>query len=105
MRISDWSSDVCSFDLLINEADEIELEQRKSASNDTTKISKVRLRVDKALVAVRDEIGVESEAVDELTKSVRNLGEQSSQLDTRMDKVIIEEFGRASGRARVCPYV
>src|SRR3546814_7657775 len=30
---------------LINEADEIELEQRKSASNDTTKISKVRLRV------------------------------------------------------------
>src|SRR3546814_1265314 len=100
MRISDWSSDVCSSDLfklnrqqimgrvllqtphavlgeqtnreglvrseasdalrkilmwaidnemrdLINEADEIELEQRKSASNDTTKISKVRLRVDK----------------------------------------------------------
>src|SRR3546814_2284801 len=75
---------------LINEADEIELEQRKSASNDTTKISKVRLRVDKALVAVRDEIGVESEAVDELTKSVRNLGEQSSQLVTRMEKVITE---------------
>src|SRR3546814_1598160 len=151
MRISDWSSDVCSSDLfklnrqqfrgrvllqtphavlgeqtnreglvrseasdalrkilmwaidnemrdLINEADEIELEQRKSASNDTTKISKVRLRVDKALVAVRDEIGVESEAVDELTKSVRNLGEQSSQLVTRMEKVITEadeEIGRA----------
>lgn len=75
---------------LINEADDIELEQRKSANNDTSKISKVRVRVENALVAVRDEIGVESKAVDELTKSVRNLGEQSAQLVTRMEKVITE---------------
>src|SRR3546814_12060598 len=86
---------------LINEADEIELEQRKSASTDTTKISKVRLRVDTALVAVRDEIGVESEAGDELKKSVRNLGEQWSQLVTRMEKVITEadeDRGKVNGK-------
>ena len=75
---------------LINEADDIELEQRKSASNDTTMISKVRVRVDEALLAVRDEIGIESEAVDELAKSVQKLGEQSSLLVTRMEKVITE---------------
>jgi signal transduction histidine kinase len=75
---------------LINEADDIEQMERRAAETDTTKISKVRLRVSSALAAVREEIGVESETIDELAKSVNKLGEQSAQLVRRMEAVITE---------------
>ncbi len=75
---------------LINEADDIEQMERRAAEQDTTKITKVRARVANALAAVRGEVGVGSETIDELAKSVNKLGDQSAQLVRRMEAVITE---------------
>ncbi len=76
---------------LINEVDEIEQVERRSAEQDTRKISGTRRRVEAALARVLDEAGdAATEAMEELVKGVAALSDQSADLIKRIEAVITE---------------
>ena len=76
---------------LINEADTIELIERRAADQDTKTASKARVQVDAALKRLRDHVGATAaDEIDVLSKSVSRLTEQSQQLLKRMEAVIEE---------------
>ena len=76
---------------LINEADEIELMERRAAEEDTRLVSKARERVDRALRAMREVVGSAAQPdVDELSKSVTQLSSQSASLVKRFEQVVAE---------------
>src|SRR3546814_2964978 len=81
MRISDWSSDVCSSDLIVSPTVSINLE------NDATYIK------EDSLDNVVEFAAATGDASDELTTVVITFPSE------------IEEIGRASCRERVCQYV
>lgn len=76
---------------LINEADDIELIQRREAEEDTTNISKAKTRVLNKLQRLREQVGKQAgEQIDDLSKSVENLGSLSQNLIKRIEAVIDE---------------
>lgn len=83
---------------LINEADEIELIERRAAEQDTKTVSKTRVQVDAALKRLRDHVGpTAADEIDALSKSVGRLTEQSQQLLKRIEAVLeeaVEERGK-----------
>lgn len=76
---------------LINEADEIELIERREAEQDTKLATTARRRVDEALARLREEVGESAEPLmDEVDKAVGRLTAQSNSLVDRIEKVISE---------------
>lgn len=76
---------------LINEADEIELIERREAEQDTKLATTARKRVDDALTRLREEVGESAEPLmDEVDKAVSRLTAQSNSLVDRIEKVISE---------------
>lgn len=76
---------------LINEADEIELIERRAAEDDTKQVSATRERVDRALSQLRDVVGDGAEKeIAALSKGVAQLTTQSAALVERLEKVITE---------------
>lgn len=76
---------------LINEADEIELIERRAAEQDTKTVSNAQKGVDVALIRLREHVGDTAAAeMDDLSKSVSKLSTQSEGLIKRMETVIDE---------------
>ena len=76
---------------LINEADEIELIERRAADQDTRRVSDTRRRVEVALDRLRQLTGGEaSDAVAELSRGVAQLSDQSAGLVKRLEEVLTE---------------
>ena len=76
---------------LINEADDIELEERRAIAEDTSAISAARRRVENALDRLRRGLGSSAAAeLDDLSKSVGRLTMQSQSLVARIQTVISE---------------
>lgn len=76
---------------LINEADSIELLERRAAEQDTRRVSDLRKRVEVALDRLKQQTGgATTEAIEELEKGVARLSDQSSALVKRLEDVITE---------------
>ncbi len=76
---------------LINEADEIELIERRAAEQDTKTVSNAQKGVDVALMRLREHVGDTAAAeMDDLSKSVSKLTTQSEDLIKSMETVIDE---------------
>ena len=76
---------------LINEADEIELIERRKADEDTETISNAKKRVDTALKRLQEHVGdVAGNQIQDLSKSVAQLSKQSLSLIRRIEAVIQE---------------
>ena len=76
---------------LINQADDIELIEKRKAEQDTKKISGARRRVEAALARVQEGAGEGNrEALEELSKGVAILSDQSADLIERIEAVIQE---------------
>lgn len=76
---------------LINEADEIELIERRAAEQDTKIVSDAQKRVDTALERLREHVGdAATTEMDDLSKSVSKLTAQSESLIKRIEAVIEE---------------
>src|SRR3546814_16871850 len=83
MRISDWSSDVCSSDLLQVDAAGVE--------GDALADQRMRLGITRAGVLEHDEPG--------------RIGRTARDREQRAHAQLFHEIGRASCRERVCQYV
>src|SRR3546814_20998745 len=90
MRISDWSSDVCSYDLYPEDNPSIGILLCKSKS---------KLTVEYALELVNKPMGVSTYHYRQLPKEI------AQYLPDEDDFNRIIELGRASCRERVCQYV
>ena len=76
---------------LINEADDIELIERREAAKSTNTVSKARDRVDAVLARLRKRVGnAATIEIDDLSQSVARLAEQSQNLIDRIEAVIDE---------------
>ena len=76
---------------LINEADEIELIERRAAEQDTKIVSDAQKRVETALERLREHVGdTAATEMDDLSKSVSTLAAQSDSLIERIEAVIEE---------------
>ncbi len=76
---------------LINEADEIELMERRAVEQDTKTVSNAQKRVDAALERLREQIGDEaSDEIRDLSRRVAKLSAESQNLLRRIDAVIEE---------------
>ena len=76
---------------LINEADEIELIERREAETDTKTVSKAQERVNTALARLREELGdAAAVEIDDLSRNVAGLARHSQKLVERIEKVIEE---------------
>ena len=76
---------------LINEADDIELSNRRAAEQDTTEISKARARVVKALQHLHERVGEQfSKQINDLSGRVERLSTLSQDLVDRIEAVIEE---------------
>src|SRR3546814_17910651 len=102
MRISDWSSDVCSSDLVELEALADIFRQVDEAARDGQRVvlitfdeaaeTFVRIEVRVAVATVQDRSGIE-------------IGNAVAHLDVEIVERQREQIGRASCRERVCQYV
>src|SRR3546814_12061294 len=98
MRISDWSSDVCSSDLVAYVPMQ-ELLEIEAFDEDT--VNELRTRARNALLT-------EAIAHEERVQTARDLLEiqgMDAALVSRLAEHGIVKIGRASCRERVCPYV
>lgn len=76
---------------LINEADDIELIERRAAEHGTEAVSKAKRRVDAALTRLRDHVGdMAKKEIDEVAQSVFKLSTQSQNLLERIEAVLQE---------------
>ena len=76
---------------LINEADNLELMERREAEKETRSVSKMRDRVDTALAHLRQQTGAVAAAeIDELSRTVAGLTKHSQDLVARIEAVIAE---------------
>ncbi len=76
---------------LINEADQLELFERREAEKDTETVSMVRNRVVSALARLRERLGDDaSTEIDTLSKNVTRLAKESIELVKRIEAVIEE---------------
>ena len=76
---------------LINEADKIELMERREAAKETNAVSKARDRVDAVLARLRKRMGnVATSEIEDMSRSVARLAEQSQALIERIEAVIDE---------------
>ena len=76
---------------LINEADEIELIERRAAEQDAKTVSNARNRVDAALMRLREHVGdTASDKIDDVSRSVKNLTAESQSLIKRIEAVVEE---------------
>src|SRR3546814_6030053 len=98
MRISDWSSDVCSSDLIIREEDEpkvVMMAEFGLTDRQAEAILNMRLRSLRKLEETqirKERDGLEKERA-ELEKLIESPARQRSR-----------QIGRAACRERVCPY-
>src|SRR3546814_3206366 len=105
MRISDWSSDVCSSDLAVL----LDPDCIPDGINDSKKLSEIaRARLHDELVGcARVGVGIASvEEIDSINILQASLLAMRRAVDA-LDHapVMVLEIGRASWRGRVCPYV
>src|SRR3546814_1220844 len=100
MRISDWSSDVCSSDVILETA-----EPRKNIGNLTR--ARHAHAVDGTIVPAMYRISVQKNLAGRRPKQTRNQMKQRglSRAVGSDDGVTLTEIGRASCRERVCQYV
>src|SRR3546814_11857137 len=117
MRISDWSSDVCSSDLLLFQV--LERRQDRQAADelrDQPELQQI-LRLDLAqdfpgpAVVRRPHVGTEADrrapgAVgDDLLQAREGAATDEQDVGgSDLQALLLREFGRASWRARVCEY-
>src|SRR3546814_1211718 len=102
MRISDWSSDVCSSDLYRDDAPEARLHHRLGGS---AREAKIGFEVDADDVHPLLVLHPHDEVVARHAGIIDENVDPSERVDRRGDERIDREIGRASGRERVCPYV
>src|SRR3546814_12830216 len=100
MRISDWSSDVCSSDLAIqalaNDADTFFIEASFSAADRQPAAQRAHLTTTAAGEIARS---ANARRVEPLHFSPRHLGPEEQMMEE-----VPREIGSASGRAGVCQY-
>src|SRR3546814_16983953 len=101
MRISDWSSDVCSSDLLAANTDlrvaAANLERARAITREVRAVSDVQTSLDgSASVGEASNLGIGNPA------GVHDLFSLGGSISYEVDVV---EIGRASCRERVCQYV
>src|SRR3546814_16946987 len=109
MRISDWSSDVCSSDLLADAGVRV-IDARISHLAYAPEIAQAMLQRQQAnaIIAARTRIvagavGMVEMALDELQKNgVVELDEERKA--SMVSNLLVVPIGRASGRERVCQY-
>ena len=76
---------------LINEADQLELFERREAEKDTETVSIVRKRVNASLKRLRQRVGeTAAKEIDDLSRNVASLAKQSVELVKRIESVIEE---------------
>ena len=76
---------------LINQADDIELLERRAAEQDNRRVSDLRKRVEAALDRLKQQAGgATTDAIEELQKGVAQLSDQSATLVKRLEDVITE---------------
>src|SRR3546814_15555245 len=108
MRISDWSSDVCSSDL----------SQVVAEPDDVAMLPAAIIEVMLPIVVAKDELvdrlraiveGIDQRLADGVLErplgTVADRDADAAELVVRLDVVGAEEIGRASCRASVCQYV
>src|SRR3546814_8564684 len=98
MRISDWSSDVCSSDLQRRQTEAAHLSIAGRVVNQVLTIAAIRDRIDTADALLKEDL----RNVD-LTEKRRKAGEGT--LVEVLNAQSQYEIGRASCRERVCKYV
>src|SRR3546814_10032731 len=100
MRISDWSSDVCSSDLETDRA----LMLAGISHDLRTPLARLRLEIELSGVseASRDAI---DEDVSQIDRTIGQFMEYARPPSTQDQNSNISEFGRAACRERVCPAV
>src|SRR3546814_19455638 len=112
MRISDWSSDVCSSDLLLRET----VEQREAVLTGRQKARRNALEAANALATIRKEHGALTGSISAAHDALEVIKRQKSAADAIIEvgKDIARktreargnvEIGRAQCRERVCQYV
>src|SRR3546814_16118671 len=110
MRISDWSSDVCSSDLFL-ELEEIidrEIERRPGRERGRVDIYRTEQKTGEARLA-RRVLDLRDPRVDEGQERGRDAGEAEAdppheQRAAAEQRAVAEQIGRESGRERVCEY-
>src|SRR3546814_16219346 len=105
MRISDWSSDVCSSDLRATD----DIAGKITAIQQATKgsvfanqsIQQTIVEVQTSAQRIRDAMDAQAQTVTSITAAV----EETALAADRMSSTIASKIGRASCRERVCQYV
>src|SRR3546814_11681217 len=118
MRISDWSSDVCSSDLEEEAlaAERSDMQKGARLAGELTTVNELLLGSEGGLSQLRqaarrlDRMAAEhpllAEALASLDRAVIEASEAEEKLDAASDACSFDpEIGRASGRERVCQYV
>src|SRR3546814_19667518 len=104
MRISDWSSDVCSSDLARQANQEIRKRDRglSHRTDHVSAVPRVRRRPDRSPKYDPSTTDLAKAGMDGGSSSLRSLG---SYLDRQLAERLQHQIGRASCRERVCQYV
>src|SRR3546814_20789665 len=112
MRISDWSSDVCSSDLLekaSGDVAKIEEDIRALENGEAGEIALIHSALEKALkdsqVLLQEAITADSQRVaarDAKVKELENLNKAANDAALQEKRAREDEIGRASCRERVC---
>src|SRR3546814_13268930 len=106
MRISDWSSDVCSSDLVLQEGADLAVD--KGGRGIGLGVAGRRAAQVVHVVVARGEIGQAGEHVRAVqVATVQVVHVMAQVVETTLDDVVagVVEIGRASGRERVGQYV
>src|SRR3546814_6341960 len=98
MRISDWSSDVCSSDLMMDED-----EYREPDAGDDPALAFAR--VEDRLASVHGEVGLLRAAIAGLAATRESIEIPDYEPTLARTEKVLGEIGRASCRERVCQYV
>src|SRR3546814_18532317 len=100
MRISDWSSDVCSSDLIAGKITAIQ-QATKGAVNANQSIQATIVDVQESAQRIRDAMDEQAQTVTSITPAV----DETALAADSMSSTIATKIGRASCRDRVCQYV
>src|SRR3546814_2271701 len=106
MRISDWSSDVCSSDLRVRTFLRLELlflQYHDHRRDETSFGARASLHALLDLLVVTSRSDLKNDILKELTDQYHHLTRLAARPSVDQDR--LKEIGRASCRERVCPCV
>src|SRR3546814_1102853 len=103
MRISDWSSDVCSSDLLVPKKIDNLLVASKASGYSS--LAAGSARIVPTGMSTAEAAGVASVLSYKNEVNFREMSKNKKLVNKLQDELIAKEIGRASCRERVCQYV